>query len=348
MKKTVILALESSCDETAAAIIEDGKIIRANLVSSQIDLHQKYGGVVPEIASRKHLETINLLIKETMETAELDFDELTHIAVANSPGLIGALLVGVSTAKALAFALKKPLIAVNHIEGHIYANFLKHQEELEFPLICLIVSGGHTMIVKMISHGEYEVMGNTRDDAAGEAFDKVARTLGIGYPGGPIIDKLAKEGNEDSIAFPKIMLEKGSFDFSYSGLKSSVLNYINREKMLGNEIIIPDVCASFQKAAVEVLVEKTIAAASKEKVKTIITAGGVSANSKLRELLTKKSKERGIKVFFPDIEFCTDNAAMIGTAAHHKALREEYAGWDLNGVANFNFADYIGKGRDQE
>lgn len=345
MKKTLILALESSCDETAAAIIEDGKTIRANLVSSQIDLHQKYGGVVPEIASRKHLETINLLIKETMEEAKLDFDELTHIAVANSPGLIGALLVGVSTAKALAFALNKPLIAVNHIEGHIYANFLKYHNELTFPLVCLIVSGGHTMIVKMISHGEYQVMGNTRDDAAGEAFDKVARTLGIGYPGGPIIDKLAKEGNENSIDFPKISLEKGSFDFSYSGLKSAVLNWINKEKMLGNEIFLPDVCASFQKAAIEVLVDKTIAAASQEKVKTIITAGGVSANSKLRDLLTEASKKRGIKIYFPEIEFCTDNAAMIGTAAHYKALRQEYAGLDLNGVANFNFADYIDKER---
>ena len=346
MEKTIILALESSCDETAAAIIEDGKIIKANLVSSQIDLHQKYGGVVPEIASRKHLETINLLIKETMEEGKMEFNDLTHIAVANSPGLIGALLVGVSTAKALAFALNKPLIAVNHIEGHIYANFLRHGDELEFPLICLIVSGGHTMIVKMTGHGEYEVLGNTRDDAAGEAFDKVARTLGIGYPGGPIIDKLAREGDENSIAFPKISLEKGSFDFSYSGLKSAVLNWLNKEKMLGNEIFIPDVCASFQKAAIEVLVEKTIAAATKEKVKIIITAGGVSANSKLRELLTEASKKRGLKVFFPEIEFCTDNAAMIGSAAHYKALRGEYADLDLNGVANFKFADYIGKGRD--
>lgn len=346
MDKTLILAIESSCDETAAAIIEDGSVIRANLVSSQIDLHQKYGGVVPEIASRKHLETINILIKETMETAGLEFNDLTHISVANSPGLIGALLVGVSTAKALAYAAKKPLIAVNHIEGHVYANFLKHKNELEFPLICLIVSGGHTMVVKMIGHGEYEPMGNTRDDAVGEAFDKVARTLGIGYPGGPIIDKLAKEGDDSKIVFPKATLEKGSFDFSYSGLKSAVLNWINKEKMLGNGIPIADVCASFQKAAVEILVEKTIAAAEQENVKTIITAGGVSANSKLRELLSYETQKRKMKVFFPPIEFCTDNAAMIGAAAHYKALRKEYSGLDLNGIANFNFAEYIKKGRD--
>lgn len=347
MDKTLILAIESSCDETAAAIIEDGTVIKANLVSSQIDLHQKYGGVVPEIASRKHLETINLLIKETMEEAALDFKDLSHIAVANSPGLIGALLVGVSTAKALAYGAKKPLIAVNHIEGHVYANFLQHKDELEFPLICLIVSGGHTMVVKMTGHGEYEVMGNTRDDAVGEAFDKVARTLGIGYPGGPVIDKLSKEGNENSIDFPKATLEKGSFDFSYSGLKSAVLNWINKEKMLGNEIPVADVCASFQKAAVEILVEKTIAAAEQENVKTIITAGGVSANSKLRELLKEEGNKRRMKVFFPLIEFCTDNAAMIGAAAHYKAIRKEYAGLDLNGVANFNFADYIKKGKEE-
>lgn len=346
MEKTIILAIESSCDETAAAVIEDGSIIRADLVSSQIDLHQKYGGVVPEIASRKHLETINLLIKETMEEAELEFSQLTHIAVANSPGLIGALLVGVSTAKALAYAAKKPLIAVNHIEGHVYANFLRNKDELEFPLICLIVSGGHTMVVKMTGHGEYEVLGNTRDDAVGEAFDKVARTLGIGYPGGPIIDKLSKEGNENSIEFPKAALEKGSYDFSYSGLKSAVLNWINKEKMLGHEIPVNDVCASFQKAAVEILVEKTMAAAEAEGVRTIITAGGVSANSKLRRLLKEETDKKGMKVFFPPIEYCTDNAAMIGAAAHYKALRKEYAGLDLNGIANFNFADYIKKGRE--
>lgn len=344
MEETLILAIESSCDETAVAIIENGSRIRANLVSSQIDLHQKYGGVVPEIASRKHLETINYLIREAMEQGQLDFQELTHVAVANSPGLIGALLVGVSTAKALAYAIRKPLVAVNHIEGHVYANFLRHKDSLEFPLICLIVSGGHTMIVKMVGHGVYELLGNTRDDAVGEAFDKVARTLGIGYPGGPVIDRLSKEGDEEKIVFPKASLEKGSLDFSYSGLKSAVLNWINREKMQGHEIPVNDVCAGFQKAAVEILVEKTIMAAEQENVRTVITAGGVSANSKLRELLTRECTQRGIKVFFPELDFCTDNAAMIGTAAHYKALRKEFAGLDLNGVANFNFAEYLKKG----
>lgn len=343
MEMTRILALESSCDETAAAIIENGSIIRANLVATQIPLHQKYGGVVPEIASRKHLETINYLIKETMEEAGLEFSDLTHIAVANSPGLVGALLVGVSTAKALAYALDKPLIAVNHIEGHIYANFLGDKKKPEFPLICLIVSGGHTMLVKMVGHGEYEFLGSTRDDAVGEAFDKVARTLGLGYPGGPLIDKLAKEGDSNFIDFPRASLEKGSYDFSYSGLKSAVLNWINRERMQEKEIPLAHVAASFQEAAIGILVEKTIAAAEAQGIKTIITAGGVSANSRLRELLRQEAEERGMEVFFPAMEFCTDNAAMIGGAAHWKAVKGDYASLDLNGIANFNFADYIKK-----
>lgn len=338
-----ILAIESSCDETAAAIIENGKTIRANLVSSQIPLHQKYGGVVPEIASRKHLETINYLIKETMEQAGMEFSDLTHIAVANTPGLIGALLVGVSTAKALAYALDKPLIAVNHMEGHIYANFLGDVKEPEFPLICLIVSGGHTMLVKMLDHGQYVLLGNTRDDAVGEAFDKVARTMGLGYPGGPLIDKIAKEGRKDFIDFPRASLEKGSYDFSYSGLKSAVLNWINREKMQGRDLPLADLAASFQEAAIDILVDKTIAAAKEEGIKSIITAGGVSANSRLRELLKEEADKEGMEVFFPAMEFCTDNAAMIGAAAHWKAIKEDYAGLDLNGIANFNFADYIKK-----
>ena len=350
-EKTLILAIESSCDETAVAVIEDGHRVLANLISSQIDLHQKFGGVVPEIASRKHLETINLLIRDAMEEAGCTFNALTHIAVANTPGLIGALLVGVSTAKALAYGLGKPLIAVNHIEGHMYANFIKYREELTFPLICLLVSGGHTMIVKMTGHGAYQILGNTRDDAVGEAFDKVARTLGIGYPGGPVIDRLAQEGNEDAIPFPRAVLEKGSLDFSYSGLKSAVLNYINQEKMKGHPISVPDVCASFQKAAVSILVEKTLAAAEAEGIGIVMTAGGVSANSKLRSLLSREGAVKGIRVFFPEMILCTDNAAMIGAAAHYKALRgpEAYAGLDLNGIANFDFSRYVEEtGRQEE
>lgn len=344
MKKSLILAVESSCDETAIAVVEDGRIIRSNIISSQIDLHQKYGGVVPEIASRKHLETINYLIKEAIDEAGISFNQLTHLAVAYTPGLIGALLVGVSTAKALAYSLGKPLVAVNHIEGHIYANFLVHKDQLEFPLICLIVSGGHTMIVKMEAHGVYSVLGNTRDDAVGEAFDKVARVLGIGYPGGPVIDKLAREGHEDAIDFPKASLEKGSFDFSYSGLKSAVLNWLNRGKMQGQQIPVADVCASFQKAAIDILVEKTIAAAEETGIRTIIIAGGVSANSRLREKLQAEGHLRGMQVYYPPMEFCTDNAAMIGAAAHYQAQNEIYAGLDLNGIAMFNFEEYLKKG----
>ncbi|SMB89723.1 O-sialoglycoprotein endopeptidase [Desulfonispora thiosulfatigenes DSM 11270] len=336
MKDTIILAIETSCDETAVAIIKNGKEVLANVVSTQIPTHQKFGGVVPEVASRKHLEMMNIVVSEALNKANLNFDDLTHIAVTYGPGLVGALLVGVSCAKALAFASDKPLIGVNHIEGHVYANFLVHKE-INLPVICLIVSGGHTNIVKIVEHGKYEFIGQTRDDAAGEAFDKVARSLGLAYPGGPEIQKRAELGCKDAIDFPRSWLEAGSYDFSFSGLKSAVLNYLNQCKMKDIEINTENVAASFQSAVIEVLITKTINAALESEIDTILLAGGVSANSALREEMTLKAKEKGIKVLYPQIEFCTDNAAMIGAAAHYKAIRKEYADLDLNANPNLKF-----------
>jgi N6-L-threonylcarbamoyladenine synthase len=335
--ETVIMAIETSCDETAVAIIKDGKEILANVVASQIDVHKKFGGVVPEIASRKHLELINVVVAEALEKANLSFADITHYAVTYGPGLVGALLVGVSCAKALAFGDNKPLIGVNHIEGHIYANFLTNPN-IELPVVCLIVSGGHTTLVKIENHGEYDFLGQTRDDAAGEAFDKIARALGYGYPGGPQIEQHAKGGNPEAIELPRAWLEEGSYDFSFSGLKSAVLNYLNRCEMKGIEINKPDIAASFQEAVTDVLVQKTVSAAEKHKVETILLAGGVSANKYLRNRMIESASEKGLKVIYPPIELCTDNGAMIGAAAHYKALRHDFAPLTLNANPNLKFA----------
>lgn len=336
MEDTIILAIESSCDETAVAIIKNGHEILSNVVSTQIAIHRRYGGVVPEIASRKHLELINVVIDEALEQAHMKLDDVTHIAVTYGPGLVGALLVGVATAKALAFSSGKPLIGVHHIEGHICANFLVKQD-LKFPLICLVVSGGHTNIIKITDHAEYLLLGQTKDDAAGEAFDKIARAIGLPYPGGPQIEKLAKEGNPKAIDLPRAWLSEDSYDFSFSGLKSSVLNYINKANMKGEEIVKADVAASFQQAVLDVLVEKTVRAAKDQGINTILLAGGVAANGTLREQLEAKAHENGMEVYFPPVSFCTDNAAMIGAAAHYKAVRHEYADLSLNAVPNLSF-----------
>lgn len=336
MEETIILAIETSCDETAVAIIKNGQEILANVVASQIETHKKFGGVVPEIASRKHLELMNVVVAAALEEAELSFADLTHIATTYGPGLVGALLIGVSCAKALAFAANKPLIAVNHIEGHVYANFLTH-DDIELPVVCLIVSGGHTNLVKIIEHGKYEFLGRTRDDAAGEAFDKIARSIGLSYPGGPEIEKIAREGNSQTIDFPRAWLEKGSYDFSFSGLKSAVLNYLNTCRMKDIAINKCDVAASFQQAILDVLVEKTVQAAQEAQVKTILLAGGVSANQALREQMVAASEKVGLKVYYPPLKYCTDNGAMIGAAAHYKAMRGEYADLDLNAVPNLKF-----------
>ena len=333
---TIILAIESSCDETAVAIIKNGYEILANVVSTQIEIHRRYGGVVPEIASRKHLELINAVVQEALDQAHMVLDDVTHIAVTYGPGLVGALLVGVATAKALAFSSGKPLIDVHHIEGHICANFLVNQD-FKFPLVCLVVSGGHTNIIKITDHGQYLLLGQTKDDAAGEAYDKIARAIGLPYPGGPHIEQLAKEGNADAIELPRAWMGDESYDFSFSGLKSAVLNYINKAKMKGEEIIPADVAASFQQAVLDVLVQKTVRAAVENGVDTILLAGGVAANGTLRNQLQNAANAHNIQVHYPPVHFCTDNAAMIGAAAHYKAVKGDYAELTLNAVPNLSF-----------
>ncbi|TCT13771.1 N6-L-threonylcarbamoyladenine synthase [Natranaerovirga pectinivora] len=331
--QVTILAIETSCDETSAAVVENGTNILSNVISSQIDLHKIYGGVVPEIASRKHIEKINGVIEEALEMANKALDDIDVIAVTYGPGLVGALLVGVASAKAMAYALNKPLIGVHHIEGHISANFIEHKD-LKPPFICLVVSGGHSHLVIVKDYGEFEIIGKTRDDAAGEAFDKVSRAIGLGYPGGPKIDKLAKEGNKKAIDFPKAYLEEGSYDFSFSGLKSAVLNYINQCKMKDEKINNADLAASFQESVVEVLVNKTIKAAKDYNMKNIALAGGVAANSALREKMNKACEENEMKLHYPSLVYCTDNAAMIGVAAYYDYIKGVRHGYDLNAVPN--------------
>jgi len=351
----LILAIETSCDETSAAVIKDGSEVLSNIVATQTEFHQKYGGIVPEIASRKHIEVINPIIQDALDTAKIEFKDLNAIAVTYGPGLVGSLLVGVCAAKALAYALRLPFIGVNHLEGHIYANFLqapRHQgtEALSdsecllpkclMPFICLLVSGGHTMVIKVIDHGKYETLGRTRDDAAGEAFDKVARVLGLGYPGGPVVDQLAKDGNPKAIHFKRPMQEKEfGYDFSFSGIKTAVVNYVNKLSVvscsppMADELLV-NICASFQQAVVETLVEKTIRAAKEHGVKTVSLAGGVSANSGLRSYLKKRGEEEGLEIMIPKMEYSTDNAAMIGCAAYYQYNRGQVSDFTLKPTAS--------------
>lgn len=333
------MAIESSCDETACAIIKNGHEICANVVSTQIKIHEKFGGVVPEVASRKHLEYIDIVIEEALSESGYTLDELDAVAVTMGPGLIGALLVGLSTAKGLAYAINKPLIGVHHIEGHIYANFLAHQD-ITLPCICLVVSGGHTNIVKISEHGSYQILGQTVDDAAGEAYDKVARAIGLGYPGGPKIDKLAKEGNPKAIQFPRAKLDQ-PLNFSFSGLKSAVLNYLNQAEMKQEAINRADVAASFQDSVVDVLCDHTMKAMEETGITTLLLAGGVSANSRLRERIDELCVKNGYKLYYPPLSLCTDNAAMIGAAAAYKYARNEFSGYNLNAVAQLPFSDYV-------
>lgn len=337
-KDTKILAIESSCDETAAAVVVNGREVLSNIIASQIDIHTKFGGVVPEVASRKHVEAISAVVSEAIEKAGLTFDDIDAVGVTYGPGLVGALLVGLQYAKALAYAIKKPLIGVNHIEGHISANFIAHKE-LEPPFVCLVVSGGHSFIVYMKDYGEFEVIGQTRDDAAGEAFDKVARAIGLGYPGGPKIDKISKEGNENAIKFPRANFHEDSLDFSFSGLKSAVLNYLNKMKMTGTEINRADVAASFQKALVDVLVDNAMKTCKIKAVDKIVIAGGVASNSALRKSLQMSGEKNGVKVLFPPPILCTDNAAMIGSAAYYELKKGKVSPLSLNAVPNLKLGE---------
>lgn len=339
-KDIYILAIESSCDETAASVVKNGREVLSNIISSQIDLHTLYGGVVPEIASRKHIEKINQVIEQALAEAGMTLKEVDAIAVTYGPGLVGALLVGVSAAKALAFAAQKPLIGVHHIEGHISANFIENKE-LEPPFVCLVVSGGHSHLVVVKDYGEYEIIGRTRDDAAGEAFDKVARAIGLGYPGGPKIDKLSKEGNPDAIHFPRAKVEDNAYDFSFSGLKSAVLNYLNSCQMKGETVNRADVAASFQKAVIDVLVEHGIHAVQQYGLNKFAIAGGVASNSSLRAAFEKECTKRNIAFYHPSPIFCTDNAAMIGVAGYYEYLKGVRHGYDLNAVPNLRLGERI-------
>lgn len=333
-----ILAIESSCDETAAAVVCNGREIKSNIISSQIELHKLYGGVVPEIASRKHIEKINQVIEEALEKAAVTLDDIDAIGVTYGPGLVGALLVGVAEAKAIAYARNLPLIGIHHIEGHISANYIEHPD-LKPPFLCLVVSGGHTHLVNVHDYGSYEILGRTRDDAAGEAYDKVARAIGLGYPGGPKIDQLAKEGNPDAIPFPKAHMEDAPYDFSFSGLKSSVLNYINGCQMKGISYNPADIAASFQKAVVDVLVENSMKAVAAFGADKFSIAGGVAANSALRKGMLAACEERSVRFYYPSLVYCTDNAAMIGVAAYYEYLAGMRSGWDLNAVPNLKLGE---------
>lgn len=330
-ESVMILAIETSCDETAAAVVRNGREVLSNVIYSQIDLHTLYGGVVPEIASRKHIEKIDQVMAQALKEADRELADIDVVAVTYGPGLVGPLLVGVSAAKAVSFASGLPLIGVHHIEGHISANYIEHQD-LEPPFVCLVASGGHSHLVVVKDYGEYEVLGRTRDDAAGEAFDKVARAIGLGYPGGPKIDKVAKEGNPDAIAFPRAKVGDSDYDFSFSGLKSAVLNYLNSCQMKGESICQADVAASFQKAVVDVLTEHSMAAVERCGLRKFAIAGGVASNTALRQALEKACAEREIAFYRPSPLLCTDNAAMIGAAAYYEYVRGVRHGLDLNAV----------------
>ena len=337
-KDVLILAIESSCDETAAAVVKNGREVLSNVISSQIALHTLYGGVVPEIASRKHIEKINQVIQEALDEAHVSLDDIDAIGVTYGPGLVGALLVGVAAAKAISYAKKIPLVGVHHIEGHISANYIENKD-LEPPFLCLVVSGGHTHLVKVSDYGKYEILGRTRDDAAGEAFDKVARAIGLGYPGGPKIEKAARDGDPMSIPFPKARVNDNPYDFSFSGLKSAVLNHINHAHMMGEEINVPDLMASFQYAVVDVLTSHAVEAAKNLGYDKVAIAGGVASNSALRAEMKEACEKAGLKFYYPSPIFCTDNAAMIGVAGYYEYINGTRSGLDLNAVPNLKLGE---------
>ena len=337
-KDTLILEIESSCDETAASVVKNGRCVLSNIISSQIAIHTLYGGVVPEIASRKHIEKINQVVEAALKEADVTLDDIDAIGVTYGPGLVGALLVGVAEAKAIAYAKKKPLVGVHHIEGHVSANYIEHPD-LEPPFLCEIISGGHTHLVIVKDYGSFEILGRTRDDAAGEAFDKVARAIGLGYPGGPKIDKLAKEGNPHAIDFPRAHMEDAPYDFSFSGVKSAVLNHLNKCRMTGEPIVEADIAASFQQAVVDVLVDNAIRAAKDYHMDRLAIAGGVASNGALRAAMEAACEKESIRFYRPSPIFCTDNAAMIGVAAYYEYQKGTRHGWDLNAVPNLKLGE---------
>ncbi len=334
----LVLGIETSCDETAAAVVKNGRQTLSNVISSQIDIHTLYGGVVPEIASRKHIERIDQVIGQALENAKVTLDDIDAVGVTYGPGLVGALLVGVAEAKAIAFAKKKPLVGVHHIEGHICANYLQYPE-LEPPFLCEIISGGHTHLVIVKDYGSFEILGKTRDDAAGEAFDKVARAIGLGYPGGPKIEKKAMEGNPQAIEFPRAHIEDSPYDFSFSGLKSAVLNYLNSAKIAGATVNEADVAASFQQAVIDVLTENARLAAREYKAKKLALAGGVASNKTLRAVFEDMCRGEGLEFYCPEALLCTDNAAMIASAAYFELKNGNTAGYDLNAVPNLKLGE---------
>lgn len=337
-KDIKLLAIESSCDETAASVVVNGREVLSNIIASQIDLHKLYGGVVPEIASRKHIENVNQVIEQALKEANLAIQDMDGVCVTYGPGLVGALLVGVGTAKAISYAARKPLVGVHHIEGHISANYICHKE-LEPPFLCLVVSGGHSHLVMVKDYGEYVIIGRTRDDAAGEAFDKVARSIGLGYPGGPKIDAIAPTGNKDAIPFPRASVEGSPYDFSFSGVKSAVLNYINGCKMKGIEYSQADIAASFQEAVTDVLVDHTMLAAKNLGVDKVAMAGGVACNKGLRAKMDEACQNNGYRLYYPEPIFCTDNAAMIGAAGYYEYIKGRRDGWDLNAVPGLKLGE---------
>lgn len=338
MKDIKILAIESSCDETAAAVVKNGREALSNVISSQIDLHTLYGGVVPEIASRKHIENINFVIEKALNEADCTLDDIDAVGVTYGPGLVGALLVGVAEAKAICYAKKIPLVGVHHIEGHICANYVQNKE-LEPPFVCLVVSGGHTHLVVVEEYGKYKILGKTRDDAAGEAFDKVARAVGLGYPGGPKIDKVAREGNPHAFEFPRAKITDSVYDFSFSGLKSAVLNQINGAKMRGEEINQADIAASFQQSVVESLLTRAMHAIEETGMKKLAIAGGVASNTAIRKAFESECKKREIEFYRPSPILCTDNAVMIGSAAYYEYMNGVRHGWDLNAIPNLKLGE---------
>ncbi len=332
------LAIESSCDETSCGVIKDGREVLSNIISSQIDIHRRFGGVVPEIASRKHVESINLIIQEALDEAKVGFNDIDFISVTQGPGLVGALLVGLSAAKSIAYGLNIPLVGVNHIEGHVCANYIEHKD-LKPPFVCLIVSGGHTYLIDVEDYNSYTLYGRTRDDAAGEAFDKVARAMGLPYPGGPFIDSLASKGNKEKIEFPRVFLDDKTYDFSFSGLKTAVLNYLNGAKQRGEEIVLEDVAAGFQQAVLDVLVEKSFRLSRELGRDKIVIAGGVAANKGLREMMETRGIKNNIGIFYPSPRLCTDNAAMIGSAGYYNYINGKTSPLDLKVMPNLSFLD---------